>query len=303
MTHAQDMADSLPDVLRPSSVRVLLDGLGLRPNKTLGQNFLIDRNILQIIVRAATIGPADTVLEVGPGLGAVTTALAGCAGRVLAVEKDPRLAAFIRARFAGLAHVQLVEADMLDLRVDALTWPGTEGPMRIDALVSNLPYSVGSRILVDVVRSSQPPPRVVVTVQREVAGRLSAGAGSPDYGLLSVWIQRAYRVRTVHVVGPRCFFPEPDVQSAVVLLEQRPDAPVVSEAFYALTRRAFGQRRKQVAKSLTDAGRAADVVRGCLRAIGQVETARPEDLGVDEWVALAAQVGATRGTGDASGRS
>ncbi len=295
MTHAQDMVDSLPDVWRPSSVRARLDELGLRPNKTLGQNFLIDGNILQLIVRAAGIGPTDTVLEVGPGLGAVTTMLAGCAGRVLAVEKDPRLAAFIRARFAGFEHVHLVEADMLDLRVDALTWPGEAAPLRVDALVSNLPYSVGSRILVDVVRCSHPPPRVVVTVQREVAGRLGAGPGSPDYGLLSVWIQRAYQVRTVHVVGPRCFFPEPEVQSAVVRMETRADAPVGTEAFYALTRRAFGQRRKQVAKSLTDAGRPAEVVRACLRAVGVAETARPEDLGVDAWVALAAQVEAAGG--------
>lgn len=278
-------SSAAPDVLRPTVVRQLLDELGLRPRKALGQNFLIDRNILGHLLDAAAIGPGDTVLEVGPGLGAVTASLATLARRVVAVEKDSGLYAWLCRRFAGVPNVRLVHADALELRLDALEWPG-EGPVRPDRVVSNLPYGAGSRILVELARAAQPPERVVVTVQREVADRLAAAPGGGDYGLLSLYVQRAFRVERVRTVGPRCFHPVPEVDSAIVRLQSL-GAPPAAEAFYALSRQAFGQRRKQLARSLATPERAPDAVRAALASVAAAPTARAEDLSVAQWDALA----------------
>ncbi|MCE9612694.1 MAG: 16S rRNA (adenine(1518)-N(6)/adenine(1519)-N(6))-dimethyltransferase RsmA [Lentisphaerae bacterium] len=273
------------DVLRPSQVQRLLAELDFRPHKSLGQNFLVDRNILDHLMASAAIEPTDTVLEIGPGLGAVTQALLARARRVLAVEKDPRLYAFLRRRFGGAAHFHLIEGDMLDASVDALAWPG-EGLVRIDRVVSNLPYSVGSRILVDLVRAVHRPRGIVVTVQKEVAERLAGGPGGGSYGLLSIWVQRAYEVTLVRTIGPRCFLPEPEVKSAIVRLQARTGEAAEPLAFYALSRQAFAQRRKQIARTLATGGRTPEAVRAALALVGATPLARPEELTPPQWSAL-----------------
>lgn len=289
MMNEADPQPAESDVLRPTAVRDLLLRLGIRPSRSLGQNFLIDRNIARLIVDAAGIGPDDAVLEVGPGLGALTQALAARARRVLAIEKDHRLAAHLQRSLAGLSNVEVRQADMLSLSVDSMTWTG-EGRLPINAMVSNLPYACGSRILVDVAQSRQPPSRVVVTVQREVAERMTAGPGDDAYGLLSVWLQRVYSIRIIHAIGPRCFFPEPEVDSSVVRLEARPDRTPWTRRFIVLTRHAFSQRRKQLARMLSSPTVPPEVVRGLLREQGVPDGARPEHVGVDAWVRLVSAI-------------
>lgn len=296
--NAVDSQLATDDVLRPSAVRALLLELGVRPNRKLGQNFLIDRNIANLIVDAAEIGPEDAVLEVGPGLGALTRALAARARRVLAVEMDHRLAAYLQRTLAGLPTVVIQRGDMLATSVDALTWPG-EGRLTVQAMVSNLPYAVGSRILVDVARARQPPARLVVTVQREVAGRMTAGPGDAAYGILSLWLQRVFVVRTIHSIGPRCFFPEPEVESSVVKLTLRPDRAPWTRRFVTLTRFAFSQRRKQLARTLSSPGVPPDTIRGLLRERGAPDGARPEHLSVDTWLSLVAAIEALEQQGTA----
>ncbi len=290
--NAADTHDACPDALSPTAARALLERLGVRPNRALGQNFLIDRNIARLIVTAAEIAPADDVLEVGPGLGALTLALADVAGRVIAVEKDRRLAAHLRAGLAARSHVDVREADMLDVSVDDLAW--TDGsPFACRALVSNLPYSAGSRILVNLARSARPPARMVVTVQREVAARIAARSGEAAYGLLSLWLRTHYEARVIHAIGPRCFYPEPEVESSVVRLDLRADRPAVDRRYYSLTKQAFGQRRKQLARTLASGSAVTpDDVRAELRALGAPEGARPEHLDVAAWVTLAGAVAA-----------
>lgn len=274
----------------PRAVRERLAALGARPNKSLGQNFLIDAHIVEMILRAADIGPADGVLEIGPGLGVLTEALAARAGRLVAVEKDRRLAADLKDRLADRPGVAVWEADFLELDI-----PGLLADQGIDKVVANLPYNTGTRMLVELMRAPCPPRELVVTVQREVGERLAASAGEPAYGLLGVWRGAAYRVSWRRAISPTCFYPAPGVWSMAVKLDplspgQRPHpAPPL---FYTLTAHAFQHRRKQVAGILERAPdplrRPAAEAAAWLEAAGAGPRARPEQVTVAQWLALTA---------------
>ncbi|MDA0577071.1 MAG: 16S rRNA (adenine(1518)-N(6)/adenine(1519)-N(6))-dimethyltransferase RsmA [Verrucomicrobia bacterium] len=282
---SSDGAPADLDVLRPSVVRQLLADSEFRPSKALGQSFLIDRNIRDLIVRAAAIAADDVVLEIGAGLGALTEVLLTQARIVIAVEKDSRLHGFLQERFAVQQNLRLMHADMLDVALpDLLCLPGCGGG--IQRVVSNLPYSVGSRILVDLARAVDAPGLIVATVQKEVGARLVAGAGTSEYGMLSLWMQARYDVDIVHTVGPRCFYPEPEVKSAVVRLVRRVGDVRPPDSFYAQTRLAFAQRRKQLVNSLAGAGNNVDAIRAALGGIGVDGQVRPENLSAQQWRAL-----------------
>jgi 16S rRNA (adenine1518-N6/adenine1519-N6)-dimethyltransferase len=275
----------------PTQVRALLQELGVQPSRSLGQNFLIDANVLRILVGAADLQSEDRVLEVGPGLGVLTEVLAARVGELVAVEKDRRLAAHLAGRFAGTPSVEIVAGDMLQQRFDRL------GGGRLRKVVANLPYRPGTRILVDLVRNASPPDLMVLTVQREVADRLAAGVGAKDYGLLSVWVQRLYDVEQVKVVSPTCFWPAPAVSSAIVRLVRhgRSHLPADAEAvFYALTKHVFSVRRKQLATVLRKSGSgmqmAESACRTWLKQRHLPETARPQVLSPQDWCDLACKI-------------
>jgi len=271
----------------PSQVRALLAELGFRPSRLLGQNFLIDRNILDIIIKAAELGPGDHVLEVGPGLGVVTERLLDCAGQVTAVEKDKRLYHYLTEKFKDRKNFRLINADMLDVNADELADAG------MNKVVSNLPYSVGSRILVDMVMARSNPCRMVVTVQLEVAQRLSAQPHGKEYGVLSVWAQYGYDVEVVKRVSPGCFWPMPEVTSAIVSMKKHDRFQLKSgqrKLFFEVTKQVFAHRRKQLATSLCKVDcpgeMKQDRAAALLAGIGVDPMARPENLGVAEWCAL-----------------
>jgi len=278
-----------PTLTRLSDLRTLVAQLGFHPSRALGQNFLIDRNILDILLDRAAVTSAERVLEIGPGLGVVTEALLNQAGHLIAVEKDHRLFAYLSDAFSGRARLELIQGDVLEVGISKLLARG------IDKVVSNLPYSPGSRILLDLVCDACAPREIVVTVQLEVAQRITAPPGSKTYGLMGVWCQLHCDVELVKVISPNCFWPRPDVKSAIVALRRRetPLLPPVQEArFYKLTRYAFQHRRKQLASSLPKApgelARDAETCRQLLCEIGAVEDARPEALSVEQWCRLTA---------------
>ena len=272
------------NLTRPTEIRAALDGLGVRPSKALGQNFLADQNILRILLKTAELTPEDVVLEIGPGLGVVTEGLLRAARTVVAVEKDRRLHAFLVERFGKERRLDLIPADLLELDVAALLAKG------ITCVVANLPYAVGCRMLVNLAAASRPPGRMVVTVQREVAERLAAAPGASGRGMLSTWLQLAYRVRVVKRVSPACFWPRPEVGSAIVRLDGR-DGGLPDErsrqAFYELTRRAFMHRRKQMSAiaGRVLGGAARQAAADALSSLG-LAGARPQDLSVADWCAL-----------------
>lgn len=289
----------------PAQIAAWCAANGFKPNRTLGQNFLIDRNTLDFLVDAAALAPGDNVLEVGPGLGVVTGEMLDRGAKVTAVEKDPALAARLPEALEEEAQGRLavIHGDMLEQDLDALLAPSADaaaeagggGPRgRFDAFVSNLPYSCGTRILIDLARHPLAPPRMVVTVQLEVAERLAAPPRDPARGLAGVWIQRLYDVEIARVVKPTCFFPRPEVSSAIVRLSRHgrePLAPDKAERFEALTKLAFSHRRKQLATTLRHApaplAMPPERTAAMLESLGLDPRARPEELSVSQWRALA----------------
>ena len=273
----------------PKELQSILAAHGIQPSRRLGQNFLIDRHVLEFIVEAARLQPGDRVLEVGPGAGVLTQELLARGCRVMAVEKDDGLHALLAERWAGEPLLDLHLGDALDLDYAAVFAPDVAR-----LLVSNLPYSVGTRVVVEAAIQETPPDRIVVLVQKEVAERFVAKPGTADMGTAGVWLQQIYDVEIVRLVKPSCFWPAPDVTSAIVRMERHERLPLDAaerERLRALTRIAFQHRRKQMAPLYrgAPAGLAAtpDEVRARLCALGLSEDARAEVLSVEQWCTLA----------------
>lgn len=273
---------------RPSDLRNLLSTVEARPSRRLGQNFLIDENIARIALDAAELRSGDRVLEIGPGAGALTEGLLERGARIFAVEKDMRLARLLEGRWGGDPRIRILCADALDVGPEGLL---DGGDIRI--VVSNLPYSSGTRILVSLVQSATPPVRLVATLQTEVVDRIGAETGGSAYGLLSIWVGRLYRLEILHKVSPTCFHPVPDVESTLfrLRLRDRPLAAVNSaEHFMAFTRWAFQFRRKQMGRILAalpaGLGALETPAKTWLERQGLASALRPGDLPVETWCAL-----------------
>jgi 16S rRNA (adenine1518-N6/adenine1519-N6)-dimethyltransferase len=252
--------------------------LGLTPSKALGQNFLHDRAIVRRIADSAGISPDDTVLEVGPGLGILTEELATRARRVVAVELDNRLAAYLPTVMPP--NVEVVHADAMTVVPSELAGPDY-------LFVSNLPYSVGNAILRRMQEASPPPRSLTVMVQREVAERICAAP--PSMSILAVAVQFYGRPRLLFRVGGGAFIPPPNVESAVVQIETHPPPlpRADHEGFFRVVTAGFAQRRKQLANTLS-AGLFLhrDVVTAALAAAGIPPTERAERLTVADWMRL-----------------
>lgn len=237
-----------------SQIRQLLEERGLSPRKALGQNFLVDHNLLTRLVDAARVGPGSVVLEVGPGTGTLTEELLARGARVVAVELDRALVDLLRERFAAAiasGRLSLVEGDALEcgrrVNAEALAALGP-GPFK---LVANLPYNAGTPLMMALLLRHPECMGFWVTIQREVGDRLLASPGSKDYGPLTVVSQALARVSKLATLSPECFWPRPEVTSVMVSVERRAD-PLTEDAegLEAFCRVAFAHRRKQLGSAL-----------------------------------------------------
>ena len=266
----------------PSQVKAWCIENGFHPNKVLGQNFLIDRNALVSIVDAGLAGCSDAhdaeVLEIGPGLGVLTEELLNRGCTVTAIEKDPVLAARLAESLGNPPKLRVVEADALDwiagTRIDPDCNDYGGVVPQFDAMVSNLPYQAGTRILLELVQRREIP-SMTVLVQTEVAERLAAKEGSKTRGLAGVWAQLDYDVRIIRKVAASCFWPRPEIGSSVVSLV-RHDRNVGFSAkerdvFHRLTKKAFEHRRKQLGSIFKDLIQSS---------------ARAEELANEDWINL-----------------
>jgi 16S rRNA (adenine1518-N6/adenine1519-N6)-dimethyltransferase len=270
------------ELLTPGRVRSLLDAHGVRPSRALGQNFLTDPNVARRIVRLSGIEAADRVLEIGPGIGSLTLALAETAGRVVALELDRHLLPVLEEVVGPLENVAVVQGDAMD--ADYATLLGADRWV----LVANLPYNVATPLLARLLTDVPQLGRMVVMVQREVAERLAAPPGTPACGAISVKVAYHCTSRVLAQVPPSVFTPRPKVDSTVVAFDRRPSPPVslpgAPEAMFALARAGFGQRRKTLRQSLRAVlGAEAEPV---LVAAGIDPAARAEILTLDAWAAL-----------------
>lgn len=284
--------------MKLSEMRQILAERDIQLTRSLGQNFLHDGNLVRKIIALAEFARGDRVLEIGPGLGPLTEQLLADGARVLAVETDRRLVAVLRARLqsALAAPENAPESPPLELlHADALVWLKDE-PRDWTGwkLVSNLPYSVASPILVELAATPRPPERLVATLQLEVVRRLVAAPGSRDYGILSLLVQARYQPKGSFTVPRDCFFPAPDVDSGCVCLVRRPVELLASPerpVFARIVKRAFSERRKKAIKLLKHDW-PAPVLEAAWRDLALDEQIRAERIGLDHFVQLARRLAA-----------
>jgi 16S rRNA (adenine1518-N6/adenine1519-N6)-dimethyltransferase len=278
-------------------VRKLLHEFDIQPKKSLGQNFLVDRRSLEHIVEAAELGCEDVVLEIGPGLGTLTRLLAEKAGRVIAVELDQRLVEVLSQTLADCPNVEIVHGDMLQLDPAELIRNAmrpcscsfaslrTSAPLLPYKVVANLPYYITSAVLRHLLTAQVKPKLMVVTIQLEVARRITAGPG--DMSLLAVSVQFYGRPHIVARIKAGAFYPSPQVDSAVVRIDLHPQ-PIVEvddvDSFFEVVRAGFAQRRKQLRNALAaELALPPDEVAHALDRAGVNPRRRAQTLSIEEW--------------------
>jgi 16S rRNA (adenine1518-N6/adenine1519-N6)-dimethyltransferase len=273
-------------VLSTTDVRALLAEHGLRPSRALGQNFLADPNTAARIARLAEVDSTDRVLEIGPGLGSLTLALATTGASVLAIELDRRLVPVLEAVVSATPNVTVEQGDALELdfarRLSGGEW----------SCVSNLPYNVATPVVMRLLDDVPQITRLLVMVQREVGERLAAPPGTRASGAVSVRIAWHAEARVVGAVPASVFVPRPRVESVLVRLDRRRTPPVdvsSSERMFELVRAGFAQRRKTLRRSLRPV--LGDRASEALTAAGIDVDARPEALDLRAWAALSEEVG------------
>ncbi len=279
--------------LSPTATRDLLAQLGHQPKRFLGQNFLVDGNIVRKSLELAAVSAGDTVVEVGPGLGTLTTALLEAGAEVWAVEKDrvlhEHLAATLGPRFPGRLH--LLEADAMEQPIAGLgAARAISGALPDFKIVANLPYAISTPWM-DAILAGPLPSRLVLMLQREAAQRYAASPGTKLFGSISIFLQAAYDIAPGHKVAAGCFYPQPKIESYLLHLVRKPAPFVFPAPVKKIIRACFQQRRKQIGALLRNqvAAGAADWL-AVLKGEGFSAQSRPEEIPVHLWIKLASGV-------------
>lgn len=272
-----------PIIASPQVTNHILHRFKLRADKKLGQNFLIDENIVRNIVAAAELSDKDTVLEVGPGIGTLTQGLAESGASVVAVELDKRLLPVLDTTLEGYDNVRIVNGDIL--QVDIMQTVGVDE----FKVCANLPYYITTPIIFALLEKRLPMERLVAMVQKEVAERMAAKPGGKDYGALSVAIQYYTEPEIAFIVPPSSFIPAPSVDSAVIVCKRRekPPVEVCDEAlFFRVVKAAFSLRRKMLNNSLKNMGIKGEQIAKWLELAGVDGKRRAETLSLEDFAAL-----------------
>jgi len=276
--------------LSPSTTRELLAKLGHQPKRFLGQNFLVDGNIVRKSLELAQVRAGDAVVEIGPGLGTLTAALLDAGAEVWAVEKDRNLHLHLEESLlpASQGRLHLLEGDAVESPLAGFA-PIAAGSAsaRPFKVVANLPYAISTPWM-DAVLAGPLPERMVLMLQQEAAQRYAAQPGGKQFGAISIFLQAAYDLAPGHKVDAACFFPRPDIESYLLHLVRKPDPHVFPPAVKAVVRACFQQRRKQlggVLRGLVPDGGAAWLAE--LAAAGFSPQSRAEAIPVELWRRLA----------------
>ncbi len=276
-----------PQIASREATMHILQAFHLHASKRLGQNFLIDANVVRGIVEAAGVVPGNRVLEIGPGIGTLTQGLAEAGAVVTAVELDKKLPAVLAETLAGYEQVRIVPGDILKIDIRELMG---EEPFKV---VANLPYYITTPILMALLEQRLPVTSIVTMVQKEVAERMTASPGGKDYGSLTVAVQYYTEPMIVLDVPPRSFLPAPEVDSVVIACRVRTQPAVAvkdEKLFFRLVRAAFGQRRKTLANALKTMGLDRERLAQAMEAASIDAGRRGETLSLTEFACLADQL-------------
>lgn len=273
----------------PSTINEIKEKHGFQLSKSLGQNFLTDKNTIDRIIEASQIGKGDLVVEIGPGIGVLTAEAARYAGRVVAVEIDRNLIPILEETLKDYDNVTIINQDVLKTDITEIVNENRQkGGVRI---IGNLPYYITTPIIMKLLEDQVPADSITVMMQKEVADRIKAEPGSRTYGAISAAVQYYCQVNQVASVPKEVFFPRPKVDSAVLRLDVRKERPVEladESMFFLCVRAGFGQRRKTLLNSLTGAaGLSRDAVREILSAAGIQPSRRAETLSLQELASIA----------------
>ena len=273
-----------PTIANKKVTRYILQRFGIHMSKRLGQNFLIDANIVQGIVDAANVQENDRVLEIGPGIGTLTQALAETGAEVTCVELDKRLPEVLAHTLDAYDNVRVIQGDILKVNIPEIMG---DKPFKV---VANLPYYITTPIIMALLEKHLPITDIVVMVQKEVAERMAAQPGGKTYGALSVAVQYYTVPEIALYVPPRSFMPPPEVDSVVVSckVRQTPAVELIDEKmFFRVVKAAFGQRRKTLNNALKSMGVDKNIIADVLDKAGIEATRRGETLTMEEFGAIA----------------
>ncbi len=273
----------------PKVTKEIIQKYGFRFSKQLGQNFLIDENILQKIVKGAAVSKEDRIIEVGPGIGTLTQALAQRAERVIAVEIDKNLIPILKETLSPYSNVKIIHGDILKVDFHELMEEESESPIKV---IANLPYYATTPIVMKFLEERWPLHSLTLMVQKEVAERMRAAPGGKDYGALSVAVQYYCDVEMIAKVPKTVFIPQPNVDSAVIRLTLLPEPNVQlkdERIFFAVVKAAFGQRRKMLLNALAGStlGFDKETIHQVFIQTGIDGSRRGESLTIEEFAKLA----------------
>ena len=281
------------DLCSEKDIRALLARHGFRFSKSMGQNFLIDGRVPRAIAEASGADGTAGVLEIGPGIGPLTVRLSAAAGRVVAVELDRALLPVLAETLGDRDNVEVISGDILKLDIPALVDEKLAGlePMAC----ANLPYNITTPVMTALIEAKRLS-CIAVMIQREVARRICAAPGSPDYGAFSVYCQYHTEPELLFDVGPECFIPAPKVTSSVIRMRPLPSPPVPVKdevRFFRVVKAAFGQRRKTLLNALSAGlpSLSREAVKAAVAACGLPDNVRGERLGIPEFAALTEALG------------
>lgn len=272
----------------PSAIREIKDKYDFKLSKSLGQNFLTDKNIIDKIIDAAEITSDDLVIEIGPGIGVLTAEAARLAKKVIAVEIDKNLIPILKDTLAEHDNVEIINQDVLKTDLNGII---AEAGCKRTKIIGNLPYYITTPIIMGLLEGQVRADSIIIMMQKEVADRIKSAPGTKAYGALSVAVQYYCTADTVAVVPKEVFFPVPKVDSAVLRLDIRKDKPVElldEKLFFRCVKAGFGQRRKTLLNSLSQLGDfTKEEIRQCLADTGIDEKRRAETLSLEEFASIA----------------
>ena len=272
----------------PSTIREIKEKYGFKLSKSLGQNFLTDKNIIDKIIDATEITDEDLVIEIGPGVGVLTYEAAQQAKKVIAVEIDKNLIPILKDTLSEFDNVEVINQDVLKTDLNQII---ADSGCRGAKIIGNLPYYITTPIIMGILENDTHADSITIMMQKEVADRIKSGPGTKAYGALSVAVQYYCEVETVAIVPKEVFFPAPKVDSAVLKLNIRKEKPVElidEKMFFRCIKAGFGQRRKTLSNSLMGLGDVSkEQVKSCLEILGIDEKRRAETLSLEEFANIA----------------